>query len=308
MSFNLTILGCHSPPPKLNRNNSSQILEINNNLFLIDCAENTQVNLRKYNFGFQKIHSIFISHLHGDHYLGIFGLIFSMHLLGRKKKLNIYAPNKLKELIDLSHKLSYTSLNFQINFIPLNFDEKSTLYEDEKLIISSFPLKHSISCCGFVFKEKIKPRKINRKMTDYYEIPKFELNNLKKGNDYLMENGSTIKNYDLTLNPNKSFSYAYCSDTLFFPKVSEFFDDLDLLYHEATFLDIDKKIAKKTFHSTPKEAARIADITNSKNLLIGHFSSRYKSTNNFLKESKMIFKNSKLAYDGLKIDFSFFLK
>ena len=260
---------------------------------MIDCAEGTQLQLRKYKVAFQKIDHIFISHLHGDHYLGLVGLVSSFHLFGRSKTLHIYGPKDLEQIIFNQLKASKTFLCYQIEFHPLANNSSELIFEDAILEVYTIPLKHRIYCNGFLFKEKEKDRKLSKHLIDKYSIPVEMMPKLKKGEDW-----GGIKNEKLTLEPNKPRSYAFCSDTSYTESIIPLIKGADLLYHEATFLDDMKDRAKSTFHSTAKQAAKIGQLANVKSLLLGHYSARYISSAEFEYEAKEVFKNVKAVEDG----------
>ena len=248
-----------------------------------------------------RINHIFISHLHGDHYLGLMGLIFTMHLLGRKKDLHIYGQQGLDEIITLQLKYSDTRLNYRVRFHQLNPSVEEVIFEDDLLTVSSFPLRHRIPCCGFRFTEKPKLRRMNKELLPD-KIGVTEIQQLKEGKDVLDENGSVKFEYKkLTLPPRRSRSYAYCSDTAFDPEIVTHIKDADLLYHEATFLNGREEWAKKTYHSTTIQAARIARKANVGRLLIGHYSARYKDLTDFLREASEVFPHTMLATEGESI-------
>lgn len=304
MNFTVTILGSGAALPTLNRMPSSQYINCNNRHFLIDCAEGTQVQLRKYKVHFQKISHIFISHLHGDHYFGLVGLLSSMSLLGREKEMHLFGPPELEEIITTQLQYGGSRLSFNINFHSLRFDVKEKIHEDDVLEVFSFPLKHKVPTCGFLINEKPKLLKIDaEKLKDknieveYYKV-------FQNGQDVKLENGRTYRYLDYTFPPHPPMSYAYCSDTKKDLNVPEFIKDCTVLYHEATFLKKDKAIANSTMHSTTIDAANIASLANVKSLYVGHLSSRYRSDEQHLSELKEIFKNSSVAYDGLIIDLS----
>ena len=303
MSFKLNILGCSSAIPTINRNPTAQLLNVNERFFLIDCGESTQIQLRKYQLNFQRINHIFISHLHGDHYFGLIGLISSMHLLGRKKELHIYAHEELEEIVNLQLKASKTELNYPLFFHPLPENESLIILEDENIRVSNIILDHSIKCCGFLFEEKKSPRKILPDELEKYNIPNTKINGLKNGADWINDNGEVVPNNLLTKPNNSPYKYAYCSDTRFNNKIIKQIKEVDLLYHEATFMHdlIDR--AEQTGHSTTLQAAQIAKKANVKKLLIGHFSQRYKDLNDLLIQTKKGFSNVTLSYEGLVIDF-----
>ncbi len=299
MSINITILGCHSATPRTNSSTTSQFLEIKSHNFLIDCGEGTQVQLRKFKIKFSKISRIFISHLHGDHYYGLIGLVSSFRLLNRKNELHIYGPKGIKEIITLQLKLSNSWTQFPLIFHELSSSESEIVFEDEKIEVQTIPLKHRIYTNGFLFKEKLGERKLNMaEISKEKEIEICDYQNLKLGRDFQLQDGSVIKNEKLTFDPNLPKSYAFCSDTSFFPPIVDQIRDIDCLYHESTFLNDKDLLASKTLHSTAKQAAEIAKLANVKQLIIGHFSSRYKNSNGFLIEAKNVFENTKLAEAG----------
>ncbi len=297
-SFELLILGSSAATPTANRNPTAQLLNIAERFFLIDCGEGTQMQMRKYKARFQSINHIFISHLHGDHFYGLPGFLASMHLLGRKNEITIYGPKELEELINLIHKHSDTHLNYPLKFVHTNTISKQLIFEDEKVEVYSFPLKHRISTTGFIFKEKPLPRNIDKFKLEKLNVSFAEIHKLKLGMDALDNNGKTIKNIDLTIEPPAIRSYAFCSDTKFFEELANDIKDVDLLYHESTFLEDKSDRAKQTFHSTAKQAAQMALLANSKKLLLGHFSARYGNLEEFLNEAKSIYPNTELAIEG----------
>ena len=303
MSFNLKILGSASAIPAFGRNHTSQVLQIYNNYFLIDCGEGTQSQLKRYRVNINKIHSIFISHLHGDHFLGLFGLISTMNLLGRDTPLAIFGPKGLDEIITTQLKYSNSVLKYDTTFITTNPSVSEEIYNANNVSITSIPLEHRIDCTGFVFKEIHKPRRINPDCLAEINLSNSELKSLKEGKDILNVDG-TIKHFnkDITLEPKKCRSYAYCSDTKFIPSIIPLIKDVDLLYHESTFLNKHEDRATFTHHSTAEQAATIAKEANAHKLLLGHFSSRYKELDKFLSEAKPIFNNSFLAQEGDTIE------
>lgn len=302
MSFEINILGCGSASPTSLRNPSAQVVQVQERYFLIDCGEGTQVQIRKNKIRMQKINHVLISHLHGDHYFGLIGLLSTFHLLGREKEIHIYGPEDLKNVIYTQLKASNTYLKYDLHFHSLNFNEKELIFEDKRVELFSFPMRHSIDVCGFIIQEKQKPRKINRKAVDAYNVPVYELNRIKDGADYEMEDGTLIENKKLTFDSNPSYSYAYCSDTSFYPQMVESIKSVDLLYHEATFGKDLEKLAKQTKHSTAEQAALIAKEANVKQLVLGHYSARYIDLNVLLDEAKTVFENTILANDGMKIN------
>lgn len=297
-SFELLILGSSAATPTSTRNPTSQLLNIAERFFLIDCGEGTQMQLRKYKARFSSINHIFISHLHGDHFLGLPGFLASLHLLGRQKELTVYGPKELEEIIEVIHKHSETQLNYQLNFVHTNSKQKQLIFEDEKVEVYSIPLKHRIATTGFLFKEKPFPRNIDKFKLEKHNVSFAEIHKLKKGLDATDNNGNIIKNEQLTVPGPDTRSYAFCSDTKFFEELASQIKDVDILYHESTFLDEKKDRAAQTFHSTAAQAATLAKLANAKKLLIGHFSARYDNLNLFLEEASPIFSNTHLAKEG----------
>jgi len=300
--FNVLILGNASAAPTLSRNHTSQLVNINEQYFLIDCGEGTQLRLREHKIKLQRINHIFISHLHGDHYLGLIGLLQTMHLLGRVTELSIYCSQNIKEIIDIHLKYSRGTLTYPINYVTVSSTETQIAFENDKVEVRTIPLKHKIPCTGFLFKEKPKPRRINPKAIQDYNIPKYAINKIKLGEDYESEMGEIVKNEQLTNDSLPSFSYAFCSDTAFEEKIIPIIKDVDLLYHESTFLEEHADRAKKTFHSTAAQAALVAKKSNAKQLIIGHFSNRYPDLNLLLNEAKSVFKNTRIAEQGKFFD------
>ena len=302
MSLELTILGCHSATPRVNAHPTSQYLEINNRHFLIDCGEGTQRQMRKHKIGFSKINHIFISHLHGDHFFGLIGLISTFGILNREKELHIYGPKGLKEVTQLQLKVSKSYSKFEIIYHELTSKESETIFEDDKVSVTTIPLNHRVYTNGYLFKEKEKLKKLNiDNVKQYPEIETCDYHNIKGGKDVTLESGEIVKNEELTLPPSKSKSYAFCSDTSYKEDIIPIIKNVDLLYHEATFLSDREDLAKKTKHSTAKQAAQIAHLANVNQLVIGHYSSRYQNIGLFKKEASAIFENVILAAEGKKI-------
>lgn len=298
MEFSVTIIGSGSALPTTYANQSAQVVQMGNEVFLLDCGEATQINLRHRKVKLQKISHIFISHLHGDHYFGLVGLLSSLRLLGREKPMNIYAPKGLQEIIELQFKCAGSDFSFPIYFHEVT-KAGQLLLETERLKVSTIPLKHRIKCYGFKFEEKEKPRKLIPKLLEHYQIPTYARHALTLGEDYISKvDGKVIKNETLTKDPEEPKAYAYCSDTAYYEGLLSYIQGVDLLYHEATFLEKDKERAKKTYHSTASQAAKIAQQAEVKQLIIGHFSSRYSDRQPFLEESKVVFEQVKIAAEG----------
>ncbi len=299
MDSALTILGCHSATPRSFAHPTSQFLSINNEHFLIDCGEGTQVQLRKYKVKFTKISRIFISHLHGDHFYGLIGLISTFSLYKRKNVLHIYGPKGIKKITKLQLELGKSFLSYELIFHELASKQSELIFESDKVLVFTIPLEHRVYTNGYLFKEKIGERKLNIAAVDKIdEIDICDYQNLKNGKDFKYQNGDLIKNKLLTFNPIPPKSYAFCSDTCYKPDIINIIKGVDLLYHESTFLTKDKVLAKKTKHSTALQAAQIAKLAGAKQLLLGHYSSRYTDENLFLQEAKPCFKNTILAEEG----------
>jgi ribonuclease Z len=302
MVFKVIILGSNSAIPTLRRNPTSQLVNHNERFFLVDCAEGTQLQLRRYRIRMQRIHRILISHLHGDHFFGLIGLISSMHLLGRKKDLHIYAPAELEQILKLQLEVSQTELNYRMEFHPVNPEEHTIVYEDEKLEIHTIPLNHRIPTCGYLFKEKQGRRRLIKQKIKELNIPVHQLNTIKNGADYTDESGRIYKNEVLTVEPAIPRSYAYCSDTSYFEPVIPIIQNADLLYHEATFMEDKADAARDKYHSTAIEAATIAQKAGVKKLIIGHFSTRYDHLEPLLEEARSVFPDTHTATDGNLFD------
>ena len=299
----LTILGCYAATPRTLTNPTSQVLEIKNKLFLIDCGEGTQVQLRKNKLKFSKINHIFISHLHGDHFFGLIGLISTFALLGRTTDLHIYGPKGIKEIIDLQLKLSNSWTKYQLFFHELTSKESEIIYEDKKVVVKTIPLQHRVYTNGFLFQEKIGERKLDLNAVQDFEIDTCYYQNIKNGKDITLEDGRVIENSKLTYDPEPTLSYAFCSDTKYNESIIPIIENVSVLYHESTFLDSEEHLAGKTMHSTAKEAARIALKANAQQLILGHYSTRYDSIELFKEEAETIFKEVLLAEDGKSFEF-----
>lgn len=294
----LIILGCYSATPQVSTNPTAQILEIKNHIFLIDCGEGTQVQLRKQKVKFARIKRIFISHLHGDHFFGLPGLISTFRLLGRETELHIYGPKGIKEGVTLMLKLGDSWTNYPLIFHELESKKSALIFEDDKVQVYTIPLKHRVYTNGFLFKEKLGERKLNINAVNEYGIDVCYYQNIKNGKDITLDNGKILPNSELTFDPPTPKSYAFCSDTAYNPEIIPLINNVDAVYHESTFLDKHEDLAKKTGHSTAKQAAEIAKQANAKKLILGHYSTRYDSIEAFKKEAELIFKNVELANDG----------
>ena len=299
----LTILGCYAATPRTLTNSTSQVLEIKNHMFLIDCGEGTQVQLRKNKMKFSRINHIFISHLHGDHFFGLPGLISTFRLLGRDKEMHIYGPKGIKEAITLLLKLGDSWTNYLLIFHELTSKEPQIIFEDNKVSVETIPLNHRVYTNGFLFKEKLGERKLNIDAVAEYKVDKAYFQNIKNGKDVTLDNGQVISNAKLTFDPIKPKSYAFCSDTAYKPEIIPQISKVDVLYHESTFLESEAHLSAKTKHTTAKEAAAIAKAANVGTLLLGHYSTRYKSIELFKEEASEVFSSVELADDGKVFDF-----
>lgn len=299
MSLHLTILGCHSATPRVNAFPTSQYLEINNRHFLIDCGEGTQRQMRKYKVGFSKINHIFISHLHGDHFYGLVGLLATFGILNRVKELHVFGPKGIKESTLLLLDISQSHVKFELIFHELTSKESEVIYDDDKVIVRTIPLNHRVYTNGYLFTEKEKARKLQMEnIGNYPEIGRADYLNIKAGKDVKLPSGEIVPNSELTLEPKKPLSFAFCSDTAYKPSIIPIIKQVDLLYHEATFLHEKVNLAEKTKHTTAKQAAIIAKDADVKQLILGHYSGRYKDINVFKQEATEIFENTWLAEPG----------
>ena len=299
----LQILGCYAATPRTLSNPTAQILEIRNHLFLIDCGEGTQVQLRRNKVKFSRIQHIFISHLHGDHFFGLPGLISTFRLLGREKELHVYGPKGIKEAITLLMKLGKSWTNFPLYFHELESDEPALIFEDDQVTVTTIPLDHRIYTNGFLFREKETERKLKIEAVTKYGIDKQFFREIKKGMDITLPSGEIIPNEALTSNPPAPKSYAYCSDTGYYEYIIPLIKSADVLYHEATFLESEAHLSTTTKHSTAKEAAKIAREAEVGKLILGHFSTRYKNIEQFKEEAQVVFDPVELADDGKVFEF-----
>jgi ribonuclease Z len=294
----LTVLGSSSALPTSKRFPSAHVLNAHERLFLIDCGEGTQMQLRKCSIKFGKINNIFISHLHGDHIFGLYGLLSTFNLMGRENPLGLYAPENFLPMLH-SHLRDFDiNLNFEIEFVPLKGKEPFKIFEDKYVTVTSFPLKHRIEAYGFLFREKPADRNIIKDSIVKYSIPTLRIPGIKKCQDYITEDGRIIRNEAITTPSDEPLSYAYCSDTMPFSRLAAFVKGVDLLYHEATFDGSLSALAKQVKHSTTLDAARTALKAGAGTLMIGHFSARYKEINGLVEEARTIFPNTIPAIDG----------
>jgi len=298
MVFEVSILGSSSATPIYQRHPTAQVLNIHERFFLVDCGEGTLIQLNRYKIKFHRINHIFISHLHGDHYLGLLGLLSTMHLQGRTIPIHLYCQAPLKEIIDIQLKYSETILRFPIHYHMLDPKNSAVIMEDDDLEVSTIILNHRIPCTGFLFKEKPRSRKLQKDKLQKFNVPISVYQDLKNGMDYTDEFGKVIANSELTTDLKNARSYAFCSDTCYDERILPQISEIDLLYHEATFLNDKEERAKETFHSTAAQAATIAKKANVKRLIIGHFSARYKNLYPLLDEAKEVFPETTLAMEG----------
>jgi ribonuclease Z len=298
----LTILGCYAATPRTLSNPTSQVLEVNNNIFLIDCAEGTQVQLRKSKVKFTKISRVFISHLHGDHFYGLVGLISTFMLLNRENDLHVYGPKGIKEIILLQLKYSNSYTQYNLYFHELESKESQVILEDDSVKVTTIPLKHRVYTNGYLFEEKNIHRKLNFDAIEKYKIDKLYFNKIKIGGNITLDSGEIIENEELSFSPKPNKTYAFCSDTLYDEGIIPLLKNVDYLYHESTFLESEANLAEKTMHSTAKQAAQIALKSNAQNLILGHFSTRYSNISLFQEEAQTIFANTQVADDGKEFD------
>lgn len=298
MAFSVTILGNSGAIPTSTRHPTSMLLNMNYKFFLIDCGEGTQIQLRKYKFKIQKINRIFISHLHGDHFFGLVGLISSQHLLGRQEALHIYADSRIREIIDLQMEISDTRLRFPIEYHPTDPEKPETVYEDDEHYVKTFPLEHSVPTTGFLFAEKQRPRKIRKDFVKRENPEVEDILKIKSGADYVNQSGKFFNNKSITIAPPKPRSFAFCSDTRYGESIIPYIKNVDLLYHEASFLEDMASVAAEKYHATAGEAAQIAKQASVEKLMIGHFSARYKTLETLLNEAREIFPQTVLAEEG----------
>jgi ribonuclease Z len=294
----LTILGSSSALPTSVRFPTAHVLNAHERLFLIDCGEGTQMQLRKVRIRFAKINHIFISHLHGDHIFGLYGLLSTFSLMGRTSPIHLYAPENYESILK-SHLCDFDiNLSFEIDFIPLSGKSPVKIFDDKYLTVTSFPLKHRVPAYGFLFREKSSDRNIIKECIDKYHIPSIRIPAIKKGEDFITSDGEIVKNEEITLPPSEPLSYAYCSDTKYFKRLASFVKEVSLLYHEATFDKTKEDLAAMTGHSTTLDAAKIALEAHVGALIIGHFSARYKDITPLVDEARTIFSETYPAIDG----------
>lgn len=300
--FEVHILGCGSALPTTRHNPSSQIINLRDKLYMIDCGEGTQLQMRKAGQKFTRLSHIFISHLHGDHCFGLIGLISTFSLLGRTADLHIHAPQELESVLQCEQETFCRELGFEVIFHAINPKEKACIWEDRSLTVETIPLRHRIACCGFLFKEKPTLPHIKRDMIDFYNIPVYAIQDIKEGADWITAEGKEIPNAQLVTPADAPRTYAYCSDTLYMKSLAEKVKGATVLYHEATFGQDNLARAKETLHSTAAQAAQVALDANVKQLIIGHYSARYTDEQPLLKEAQSIFSHTILAKEGLCVE------
>lgn len=299
----LTVLGCYAATPRTFTNPTSLVLELNNELFLLDCGEGTQVQLRKNKVKFSKIKHIFISHLHGDHFYGLIGLISTFMLLRRETELHVYGPKGIKEIVLLQLKMSNSWTPYPLYFHELEGKQPEVILETKKNTVETIPLQHRIYANGFLFREKPGDRKLLIEEVEKYDIDVAYYNSIKKGKDAILDDGTKIPNKALTSDPEPTQSFAFCSDTAYSPRIATQVNKVTVLYHESTFLEEHAYLAAPTGHSTAREAAAIAREASVSHLILGHYSTRYDSIIPFKKEAEGIFPSVELADDGKVINF-----
>ncbi|MCR9014918.1 ribonuclease Z [Aquiflexum gelatinilyticum] len=300
MEFEVTILGSNSAIPAHGRNQTSQLVSVGNSFLLIDCGEGTQIQLRKFKLKFGRIDFILISHLHGDHFYGLMGLISSFHLVKRERLLTIFGPSGLDEIITTQLKHTNTKLSFPLRFVPTQAEGKNLILEEPMFRVFTFPLQHRIPCTGFLIEEKPGLRNMIKEKLVKTKMPVEAIVSLREGNDVLDSDGKVIYRVEeYTYPPKQSKKYGYCSDTIFDLSLVDYIKGVDLLYHEATFGDDETERAGTTFHSTSRQAANIAKEAEVDKLLLGHYSSRYKDLIPILNQAKEVFENSFLSEEGI---------
>lgn len=300
--FELHILGCGSALPTTRHFATSQVINLRDKLFMIDCGEGSQLQFRRSRLRFSRLNHIFISHLHGDHCFGLLGLISTFGLLGRTAELHIHSPKGLEELYAPLLAFFCKNMSYQVVFHEFEAKEPAVIYEDRTLTVTTIPLKHRIPCCGFLFAEKPRPNHIIREMIDFYQVPVYELNRIKNGEDFLTAEGEVIPNSRLTRPSDPPRRYAYCSDTIYRKEIIQQVEGVDLLFHEATFAQTELARARETFHTTAGQAAQIALDAKVKKLVIGHFSARYEDEQVLLDEAAAVFPATILAKENLCIE------
>lgn len=301
-NFSINILGCGSALPTTRHQPTSQVINLRDKLYMIDCGEGTQLQMRRMRIKFSRLNHIFISHMHGDHCFGLPGLLSTLGMLGRNGTLVIHGPKETETYLQPILNQFSKNLPYEIQFNKIDPTAHSLVMEDRSLRVYSIPLKHRIPCCGYLFEEKPKDAHIIREMIDFYQVPIRQIQPIKQGADFITPEGEVIPNARLTRPADKPKRYAFCSDTAFAPSIVPIIKDVDLLYHEATFSDSDLPRSKETFHSTARQAAEIARMANVGQLVIGHFSARYTDLKVLHREALEVFPNTILADEGMNIN------
>lgn len=300
--FRVHILGCGSALPTLHHNASAQVVEVRGKLFLIDCGEGTQVQLRRSRLRFTKISAVFITHLHGDHCFGLIGMLSTFGLLGRTARLAIYAPVALEAMLKQQMQLFCHDFDYEVDFHAVDTTQQQVVYEDRSLTVETIPLEHRMPCCGYLFREKHSLPHIRRDMIDFYQIPVSQINNIKAGADWTTPDGEVVKNERLVEPADPVRSYAYCSDTRYIPTLYERIKGVSTLYHESTYGEDNLLMAQKYYHSTARQAALVAREAGVGQLLLGHYSSRYEDEQLLLREAQKVFENTRLTDENAIFD------
>lgn len=299
--FKIHILGCGSALPTLRHNASSQIVEIRGKMFMVDCAEGTQMQLRRSKINFQRIQAVFISHMHGDHCFGLIGMISTFGLMGRTAPLDVYATKELGPVLDMLMKSFCNDYSFEVRFHAIDTKQNAVIYDDRSLTVETIPLQHRVPCCGFLFREKPTLPHIRRDMIDYLEIPFSQINNIKAGADWVTPDGKVIPNSRLVTPSDNTRSYAYCSDTRYIPDLWKLVNGATVLYHESTYASDCEDRARTYWHSTARQAAMVARDAKVEKLLLGHYSARYNDESKILDEAKAVFPKSFLTNEGMTV-------
>lgn len=299
--FKIHILGCGSALPTLRHNASSQIVEIRGKMFMVDCAEGTQMQLRRSKINFQRIQAVFISHMHGDHCFGLIGMISTFGLMGRTAPLDVYATKELGPVLDMLMKSFCNDYSFEVRFHAIDTKQNAVIYDDRSLTVETIPLQHRVPCCGFLFREKPTLPHIRRDMIDYLEIPFSQINNIKAGADWVTPDGKVIPNSRLVTPSDNTRSYAYCSDTRYIPDLLKLVNGATVLYHESTYASDCEDRARTYWHSTARQAAMVARDAKVGKLLLGHYSARYNDESKILDEAKAVFPESFLTNEGMTV-------
>ena len=300
--FRVHILGCGSALPTLHHNASAQVVEIRGKLFLVDCGEGTQVQLRRSRLRFTKISAVFITHLHGDHCFGLIGMLSTFGLLGRTARLAIYAPAALEDMLKQQMQLFCHDFDYEVDFHAVDTSQQQVIYEDRSLTVETIPLEHRMPCCGYLFREKPSLPHIRRDMIDFYQIPTSQINNIKAGADWTTPDGEVVKNERLVEPADPTRSYAYCSDTRYIPTLHSRIKGVSTLYHESTYGEDNLLMAQKYYHSTARQAALVAREAGVGQLLLGHYSSRYEDEQVLLREAREVFENTHLTDENAVFD------